>query len=576
MQVDATFFDLEAGPLELRMSRSSPGRYSLHEFAKNVYDVHVTNGGDLRELPFTRPDPSGWTVAEHGPAVTVHYKVFGDRVDGTYLAIDPSHAHINMPAAIMWARGLDDRPATLAFVPPANARWQVATQLHPGSNASEFTAPNLQYLMDSPAELGPVAVRQFVVDGHTFRFAAHHTGSDAELDGFVKDVERIVRQEEGIFGEYPTYEPGYYTFLADYLPYANGDGMEHRNSTVITSSGSIRSNRDNLLDTVAHEFFHNWNVERIRPRSLEPFDLERVNMSGELWLAEGFTQYYGPLSISRAGLDDLSGTAATLSGLIDTVTNSPGRDARSAEEMSRMAGFTDGGRTTDRTNWPDTYISYYPYGGAIAMALDLSLRGRTDGKVTLDDFMRAMWRTHGKPGGSREGYVDRPYTIDDAEKRLAEASGDAAFAHDFFQRYVHGRELPDFGKLLQPAGFVLTRPAAGRAWWGNLRIEPRNGARITASPLANTPAYKAGLDNDDVVKQLDGTRVTSSEDIAAVLRRRKPGDTIAVEFVDRSGATVNAKVTLAEDPQVAMVPVESTGAALTPAQRAFRRAWLGL
>src|SRR6202030_937093 len=109
MQGEVTFTELDSAPLELRMSRASPGRYSLHDFAKNVYDVHAL-GGDGRELAATRPDPYGWTVAAHGDAVTVRYKVFGDLVDGTYLAVDTSHAHINMPAAIMWARGLDDRP----------------------------------------------------------------------------------------------------------------------------------------------------------------------------------------------------------------------------------------------------------------------------------------------------------------------------------------------------------------------------------------------------------------------------------------------------------------------------------
>jgi predicted metalloprotease with PDZ domain len=574
MQVEAVFNDLPSVPLELRMSRSSPGRYSLHEFAKNVYDVEAM-GTDGRPLAITRPDPYGWTVAQHGAAVTVRYRVFGDRVDGTYLAVDTSHAHVNMPAAILWARGLDDRPLTLTFVPPSNTHWQVATQLHPGTSAFEFTAPNLQYLMDSPAEFGPVSIRQFEVDGHTFRFAAHHTGTAAELDGLVKDVAKIVRQEGAVFGEFPAYEPGTYTFLADYLPYASGDGMEHRNSTVMTSSGSIRGSRNNLLDTVAHEFFHNWNVERIRPRSLEPFDLERVNMSGELWLAEGFTQYYGPIALSRAGLEDLSSTTATLSDLIRTVMTSPGREVRSAEEMSRMAGFTDGGRTNDRTNWNDTYISYYPFGGAIAMALDLSLRGRSGDRVTLDDFMRAMWRVHGKPGGAREGYVDHPYTIDDAEQRLAEVSGDATFARDFFARYIHGREVPDYSKLLQPAGFVIRHANAGRAWWGDLRLESRNGARIAASPLANTPAYRAGLDVDDVVRQLDSMRVTSAEDIATVLRRHKPGDTISVEFVDRTGAATEAKIALVEDPKVEMVAIDLAGGTLSAEQRTFRQAWLG-
>ena len=267
MAVEAAFTELSNAPLELRMSRSSPGRYSLHDFAKNVYDVQAADA-DGRPLTVTRPDPYGWALPTHGPSVTVRYKVFGDRVDGTYLAVDPTHAHLNMPASVMWARGLDDRPLQLTFVPPADRRWQVATQLYPTDDALRFTAPNLQYLMDSPTELGPVTIRPFTVSGRNFRFAAHQTGTVSELDSFVADVRKIVTAEGDVFGEYPNYEPGTYTFIADYLPYASGDGMEHRNSTVITSVSSLATNRAGLLGTVAHEFFHNWNVERIRPRAL--------------------------------------------------------------------------------------------------------------------------------------------------------------------------------------------------------------------------------------------------------------------------------------------------------------------
>src|SRR5687767_4011189 len=149
MQVDATFSDVLPGPLQLRMSRSSPGRYALHEFAKNVFDVRVDDGAG-RMLTVDRPNPHEWDVTGHNGTVHVSYRVFGDRVDGTYLAIDSTHAHINMPAAIMWARGLELRPATVRFEAPPGASWRVATQLIPGSDPSTYIAPNLQYLMDSP------------------------------------------------------------------------------------------------------------------------------------------------------------------------------------------------------------------------------------------------------------------------------------------------------------------------------------------------------------------------------------------------------------------------------------------
>jgi predicted metalloprotease with PDZ domain len=574
MQVEVRFADLDSSPLELRMSRSSPGRYSLHEFAKNVYDVRAF-GADGREVVPSRPDPDGWTVAGHGGAATVSYKIYGDRVDGTYLAIDTTHAHINMPAALMWARGLDDRPASLVFEPPAGSNWRVATQLFPGSTPYEFTAPNLQYLMDSPVELGAGTIREFQVDGHRFRVSLHHQGTDDEFAGFVRDIEKIVREQGEIFGEYPRFEPGHYTFIADYLPYANGDGMEHRNSTIVTSSGTLRSNRTNLLGTASHEFFHGWNVERIRPRSLEPFDFERANMSGELWLGEGFTQYYGVLTLSRAGLIDLGQLAARMSGFIASVAHNPARLVRSAEEMSRLAPFTDGGQPVDRTNWSTTYISYYSQGAAIALALDLSLREKSGGAVSLDAFMRAMWRAHGVQEGGRPGYVDRPYTITDAEARLAEVSGDATFARNFFGRYVQGREVADYGRLLEHAGLSMRPLRRGRAWIGNVQLDDSAGAvRLTSPAPVGSPIHDAGLDLGDEIRHVDGDEMRSIADFTVSVDRRKPGDQIAVGFIDRTGMLKVRTLTLEEDPSFELLPIESAGGTMTAAQRTFRDGWL--
>ena len=575
MQVDATFPDLPSGPLELRMSRSSPGRYSLHDFSKNVYDVHVlaANG---RELATTRHDAYGWDVPVHTQSITVHYKVFGDLVDGTYLAVDETHAHINMPAVIMWARGLDERPSTIAFTEPPGLAWKVATQLHAGSSALEFSAPNLQYLMDSPAEFGTFRLRQFSEGGREFRFALHDSSSDAELDDYVEDVRKIVRSERAVFGEFPVYEPGNYTFIVDYLSNADEDGMEHRNSTFITSASTLRSNHEPMLDTVAHEFFHNWNVERIRPQSLEPFDLERTNLSGELWLAEGFTEYYGPLTLSRAGIAGLTSTTSRLLGFITNLALSPAHRVRSAVEMSQMAPFTDGGRPIDRTNFANTVTSYYWYGGAIAMALDLTLRERSDGRVTLDDYMRAMWNVHGKPGGAREGYVDRPYTLADAEARLAEVSGDRAFAREFFSKFIEGHDVADYAALLAPAGLVLRRQFPGRASWGQIRLDSRTASvRISAQTPSDSPAYAAGLDVGDVIRQIDDVKITAAEDVNGVLSRHRPGETIEVQYVDRTGLSKTAPVALVEDDRLELVPVETTGSPLTAEQRSFRSAWLG-
>ena len=577
MDVTVTFGDLPQGALQLRMSRSSPGRYALHEFAKNVLDVRASDASG-RPLPLTHPDPYGWDVSGHAGAVRVSYRVFGDRTDGTYLGVDSTHAHINMPSALMWARGLEQRSVVVRFERPAGTSWRVATQLLPGPDALTYRAANLQYLMDSPSEFSEFSERTFQLadaGGQTFRLAVHHDGTNAELDAFAADVEKIVREEGAVWSEFPRYEGGTYTFIADYLPWVTGDGMEHRNSTIITSPSSLRTNRKNLLDTVAHEFFHSWNVERIRPRSLEPFDFERANMSGELWLAEGFTSYYGGLILRRAGLTTLREFATDVGQTVDAVLGSSGRQFRSAREMSELAPFVDAASSIDRTSFDNTYISYYAWGSAIGLALDLTLRDRSDGRVTLDDFMRALWQKHGKPGGRGDGVVDNPYTNDDLQSALAGVAGDPAFARDFFSRFVEGREVVDYGRLLSRAGILLRRVAAGQATAGAFRLQDGpTGIRVTTAVPFDSPAYRAGLERDDVLMSAGGTKLNGAADFTRAVQARKPGDSLPITFL-RRGQLVSATIMLVEDARVHAVPVEEAGQALSEAQRTFRDGWLG-
>ncbi len=580
MQVEATFTAVRA-PFELRMSRSSPGRYALHEFVKNVYDLHAFDAAG-REIALTRPDPYGWDVPAPPDVVRVAYKVYGEQIDGTYVAIDTTHAHMNMPAVFIWARGLEDRPVRVTFVPPEGSRWTAATQLFATDSPWTFTAPNLQYFMDSPTELGPVWEHRFTVPQPggqgtaSFRIALHHPGTETHAREYADGVRRIAAEAATVFGEFPQYEPGSYLFLADYLPHASGDGMEHRNSTVLTGRASLADarSRRGALATVAHELFHCWNVERIRPASLEPFDFERVNMSGELWLAEGFTSYYGSLVMQRAGLETLDETLRDLEGLVNAVVNTPARRVRSVRDASRMAAFVDAARSVDPTNFAITHLSYYTWGAGVGLGLDLALRDRTDGRATLDDFMRAMWLAHGKPGGPAPGLVARPYTLNDVRDRIAEVSGDRAFAEEFVSRYIEGRDAPDYARLLLRAGVVVRRQNPGRAWMGALSFDPHaQGARLAELTAPGTPAYAAGLDRDDVIVALDDKRVAAAEDVTGALGAKKPGDVVTVRFL-RRGDSVTARLTLAEDPALEVVTIESTGGRLSAAQRAFRAAWL--
>jgi predicted metalloprotease with PDZ domain len=299
-------------------------------------------------------------------------------------------------------------------------------------------------------------------------------------------------------------------------------------------------------------------------------------MSGELWLAEGFTNYYGPLALQRAGVTEVGEFCQTLGFAVNAVTLSPGRQIRTAEEMSQMAPFVDAAAAIDRTDFDNTFISYYTWGEAIALGLDLTLRERSEGKVTLDDFMRAMWQRFGKPGGRAPGYVDRPYTIADAKAVLASVSGDGAFADDFFARYIQGHAVVDYARLLANAGFILRQRTPQSGFAGDLRLQDApSGVRVAGAVLSGSPAYEAGLDRDDVITAIGGAAVRAPEQVDAAIRAARPGATLDITYLHRGiGPTKSAALRVVADPRMEIIPAETSGRMLTPAQRQFRDAWL--
>ncbi|HXE81221.1 MAG TPA: PDZ domain-containing protein [Vicinamibacterales bacterium] len=583
MQVEIAFPEV-TGRLTLRMSRSSPGRYALHEFAKNVYDVVGVDAAG-RTAPVRQVAPNGWEAEGNGDTLRVRYKVFGDRLDGTYLAIDQTHAHLNAPAALMWAEGRELDPVAIRIQPPAGSGWRVATQLFPTSDPYEFRAPNLHYLMDSPIEASAHARHTFTADlppssnataPPTIVVALHHRGGGA--DRFIDGLRLVVREQAAIYGEYPPYENGTYTFLADFLPWAIGDGMEHRNSTVLTSTQNLAAARTDLLALASHEFFHGWNVERIRPRTLEPFNLLDFNVAGELWLAEGFTTYYETLTMVRAGLIDVEEALQKFGAHISAVLTSTAHRYRSADEMSRLAVLWDGAEHKDRTNLRHTFLSYYTHGAALGMGFDLAIRERTQGQRSLDDFMRAMWIAHGRTPPAVPGLVATPYTLDDVRRRLAEVVGDDRFASELVDRFVLGREVMDYAQLVELAGLRLRHTDAGRASLGEVVLEDAGGGgvRLAAPPPADSPAAAAGLGQDDVMLALGGNRIRYAADLTRMLARHRPGDVVVLRVRRRSDAQpVDVRVTLEERRGYELVAMESEGAAVGAEPLAFRNAWLG-
>lgn len=566
-EISVTFREIGEGPLTVRMSRASPGRYALHEFAKNVYGLSAVDASG-EALAVSQDDPYSWTIEGHGGEATVTYTLYADRADGTYSQIDLTHAHLNMPATLLWAEGMENRPVEISFE-PASPDWKAATQLVPAGSAMAFTAPDLQYLMDSPTELSDFDLREWTIgegdSEQTIRLAIHHDGTPDDADTYAEMAKNVVDEQIKLFGEAPRFDYGTYTFIADYLPHVSGDGMEHRNSTVISNTKGLYEDEFGQLSTLSHEFIHAWNVERLRPAELEPFDFTKANPTTTLWFAEGFTTYYAPLMIRRAGEEDVDGYLKTLSRNLSYVVNGAGRELRSPMAMSLRAPFVDAATAIDPDNNANTFVSYYPYGAMIGLALDLELRGKFDG-LSLDDYMRRLWQTFGK--------TETPYTHEDLKDTLAEVTGDEAFAEGFFANYIETGALPDYAPLLAQAGLELGPANPDKAWIGGSFEADGPVVKVASNTVRGTPLYKAGLDRGDEIVRIGRFDINSTGDVETALSRHEPGDTVEVAYVSRTGeGTVS--VTLVEDPALKVTRKEAGDEELSAAHKRFRENWLG-
>ena len=551
-EISATFKGLKTGEAEFRMSRTSPGRYAIHEFAKNIYNVKVTDGKGNR-LEATRPDPYSWTVKDHDGTINVSYILYANHGDGTYAQVDETHAHLNMPATFMYAPSLADNNIEITFKPREDLNWKIATQLKPLEGNTYF-ARDLQYFMDSPTEISNHMLRAFEVDDQAVKFALHHNGTEEEFDRYFENVKKVVLQQKTIFGELPTYDYGEYIFLGCYIPNATGDGMEHRNSTIVTSTRSLADAADRNLGTVSHEFFHCWNVERIRPQSLEPFDFEEANMSGELWFAEGFTSYYDDLTLTRAGLITQEDYIKGLAGTFNYVWNSPGREFFNPIEMSYQAPFVDAARSVDDVNRSNTFISYYSYGSMLGLALDLSLREQN---LNLDDYMKLVWTTYGK--------LEKYYTIDDLHQTL-NSYADTEFGDKFFNNYIYKSEMPDYEALFKTVGVELKQNTDKAAF--SLRL--RNQV-ITSNLKIGSAVYKVGLEKGDKLVKIGGIEIKETSDLNKILENIKPNQTIDIIF-ERFGKLRSIKMTLDADTSYTIMGSEN----LSEAVKINRDDWLGV
>jgi predicted metalloprotease with PDZ domain len=555
---------LKDKPLQFQMARWSPGRYGVFDFAKNVQEFHA-NG------PVTRVDDQTWSVAPAGAAtLTISYKVFGNDLSGTFSQLDSRHANYNGGSIFMYIVGHKPDPVKLTIQPPAG--WKIVNGRIERPGQSEWQFPNWDILIDTPTEIAPDwTADSFEVDGKKYHVVVHSFGPEGgKRAALVKDIEKIVRAEVAMWGA-PEFEE--YTFLIHFAADDHsGDGMEHLTSTQIIQPGALADSGvyEGTLGTVAHEFFHVWNVKRLRPQELGPWDFTRPLSTRGLWVAEGFTNYYGHLMLRRAGLLNdkrfLDREAETITG----IENAQGSRLMSAEESSLSAPFLDGVRHAQSTNLQNTSISYYPKGELIGMVMDLLVRGRTKGKASLDDVMRDMYEQFYLKSSNNSYYLrGRGYQPEDLERV---ASLRAGFdLSDFFKRYIRDVEVLPYDEAFAYVGLRLVKTPAKEPFSAGMSIEfddPRHG--VIESVRNNSPAEDVGLQQEDEIVSLGGKSVTQ-DSWRKTLARFKPGDSVPV-IVKRDRRTIKTNIVLGE-PDRFDYRIEERSEA-TAEQKTLRAAWL--
>ncbi|HEY2065525.1 MAG TPA: hypothetical protein VGG84_06170 [Gemmatimonadaceae bacterium] len=447
--------------LPLQLPIWSPGRYARMDFAKNIQEFRAADASGA-PLAWDKTDGSRWVVRTGGAhELRIRYKSFDNLLSGTFSVLDTAHANWNGASLFMYVEGHKQDPVTLAISAPSG--WHVINGDTRAPDQRDFRFENYDRLIDTPTEIAPAfMVDSFVVDGKKYRTMVHHNGAPpaGARERFVRDVEKLVRYENSVFSAPPLDQ---YTFLFN-IGYAGGDGMEHLYSTEIIDSRPWTGN-DTLavlpgVGTAAHEYFHVWNVKRVRPAALGPFDYTREQFQPSLWVAEGWTQYYGQAALHRSGVTNLDEFYSSMAGIIHNNLTAPGRKEVSARMASFHAPFWDGAPQGQPTNGRNTFFSYYTKGSGLALYLDLYIRGKTANHRSLDDVFNALKRRTWNTPNASYYLQGRGYTEADVEVAASEVTGEDM--HPWFEKYVAGTDDLDYDPLLARAGLRLVR--AGDRW----------------------------------------------------------------------------------------------------------------
>jgi len=545
----------------------APGSYLVRDFSRHIYDLEMRDHAG-KAIPCERIDKQRWRLRTVGKPIVVRYRVFAFEVSVRTSFLDDSHAFLNGTSLFFFVAGEMARPCVVAIEPPAD--WRISTAL-PALRGQRhtFAARDYDELVDSPIEVGTHQVLAFRVDGTRFEIALHgHTNAD--LARIQTELRAIVRTTGAIFGGFPFDR---YLFIIHAL--STRGGLEHANSCTLDIVGlSFEDEKayQGFAELAAHEFFHAWNVKRIRDRALGPFDYTQENYTRLLWFHEGFTEHMQALILMRAGLLPVERYLKDLAEDWTRYAARPGRNVAPLSELSYEAWIKQYKPADNHTN---RMVSYYDKGRWAGLALDLILRSATAGRRGLPDLFRRLWQRH----------AARDKSIDTAIIRSeAEAIAGRSLA-SYFNRFIDGTaELP-VPTLLRGAGVKVQSSAPAEhersdkvkarrlLGWSGL-VFASNGERDSAvvkNVIPDSPAWRAGITFGDEIIAIDGAR-TSGATVGKRLADGKVGQDVAVTFFRKDRLRV-AKLRLVRNPERKWI--FAVDAEASPRTRRLRARWLG-
>lgn len=504
-EVSMNITDIKKDYIDIQMPTWAPGSYLIREFSKNVENLKATSGNTSLETK--QLNKNTWRIFSiNATNVNVRYLVYAFELSVRTSFIDASHGYFNGTSLFMFVDELKNQPTTLKINPYKD--WKkVSTSLKKISQKEfKYEAPNYDVLVDSPVEIGNHETFSFEASGVLHHVAMYGEGN-YDVVKLKTDMAQVIEATTAVFGENPNKE---YTFIIHNLTTGSG-GLEHLESTTLQVNRWTYMGEDykGFLSLVAHEYFHLWNVKRIRPDALGPFDYNNENYTDLLWVMEGFTSYYDELLLYRAGIYTEDEIIRKLSGSINSIENQPGNKVMSAAESSFNA-WVKGYRPNE--NSYNTSISYYTKGAVIANMLDLMIINATKGAQSLDDVMRFLYQEYYKK-------QNRGFNSNEMQQAIEKISG--LDLTDFFKKYVNGTETFDYKTIFNYAGFDAVsndnnKPSLGISLRGN----------TIKSITRNSSAYDGGLSVNDEIIAINGFRFNG--DVSELINNMKINDTITV------------------------------------------------